>query len=348
MSMIILLRMKRRDLLQQMAVAGTLLAPPLAGATTSDKLGPVLPMRTLGKSGVNVTCLGLGGFHVGHAKNAATAQAVIEKALESGIRFFDTAESYQHGESERRYGRYLIPRYRDDIFLMTKSTARTAAGAREHLEGSLRRLNTEVIDLWQIHALMDPADADGRLTAGILDVALQAQSEGKIRHIGFTGHASPYAHIRMTENKEVMAACTACQMPINPVDAASAHSFIGKTMPKLLENNIGILAMKTLADGRFFSSKARNEDVIWTSDNPVIPNALSVEECILFALSLPISALITGAEIPEYVEDKVAIVKQFTALSTEQRMALVEKVATFAEEGKVEYYKNEDLRLKQT
>jgi aryl-alcohol dehydrogenase-like predicted oxidoreductase len=304
----------------------------------------VLPMRGLGKSGVKVTCLGLGGFHVGHAKNSAVAQAVIEKALESGIRFFDTAESYQNGESENRYGKYLVPRYRNDIFLMTKSTARDAATARQHLEGSLRRLNTDVIDLWQIHALDSSDDADGRLAAGILDTALQAQAEGKIRHIGFTGHASPYAHIRMTENKEAMDACTACQMPINPVDAASAHSFIGKTMPKLLENNIGVLAMKTLADGRFFSSKDRNGDVIWTSDNPVIPTALSVEECILFALSLPISVLITGAEIPEYIEDKVAIVKQFAALSREQRMALVKKVAAFAEEGEVEYYKNKNLR----
>jgi aryl-alcohol dehydrogenase-like predicted oxidoreductase len=336
--------MKRREILQQMAVAGTLLAPPLAKANKSDKLGSVLPMRTLGKSGVKVTCLGLGGYHVGHAKNAATAQAVIEKALASGIRFFDTAESYQHGESERRYGQYLIPRYRDEIFLMTKSTARSADGAREHLEGSLRRLNTDVIDLWQIHALMDPADADNRLGAGILDTALKAQAEGKIRHIGFTGHASPYAHIRMTEYQEVTAACTACQMPVNPVDAASAHSFIGKTMPKLLEYNLGVLAMKSLADGRFFASKDRNGDVIWTSDNPVIPNTLSIEECTQFALSMPVAVLIIGAETPEYVEDKVAIAKRFSTLSGEQRMALVEKAAAFADEGKVEYYKNEDLR----
>jgi aryl-alcohol dehydrogenase-like predicted oxidoreductase len=321
-----------------------LLAPPLAGAYKSDKLGPVLPLRTLGKSGAKVTCLGLGGYHVGHAKSPAVAQAVIEKALESGIRFFDTAESYQYGESERRYGNYLIPRYRDEIFLMTKSTARNADTAREHLEGSLRRLNTDVIDLWQIHALMDPEDADARLAAGILDTALQAQAEGKIRHIGFTGHASPYAHIRMTENKTVLDSCTACQIPVNPVDAASPHSFTGKTMPKLLENDIGVLAMKTLADGRFFSSKDRNGDVVWTSDNPVVPNVLSIEECTLFALSLPVSVLIVGAEIPEYVEDKVAVVRRFAALSREQRLALVEKVAGFAEQGNVEYYKNEALR----
>ena len=128
--------MKRRDILQQMAIAGTLLAPPLAGAAKSDKLGSVLPMRTLGKSGVQVTCLGLGGYHVGHAKNEATAQAVIEKALESGIRFFDTAESYQYGESERRYGKFLVPRHRDEIFLMTETALRGEA-AEDSIEVTL-------------------------------------------------------------------------------------------------------------------------------------------------------------------------------------------------------------------
>ena len=106
--------MKRREVLQQMAVAGTLLAPPMAGANKSDKLGSVLPMRTLGKSGVKVTCLGLGGYHVGHAKDVATAQAVIEKALESGIRFFDTAESYQQGEDDNQDEVFLS---HDRIFL---------------------------------------------------------------------------------------------------------------------------------------------------------------------------------------------------------------------------------------
>ncbi|VGO22626.1 aldo/keto reductase [Pontiella sulfatireligans] len=338
--------MKRRELLQQLAVAGTALAPPSAkaGASKSDRLGSILPRRTLGKCGEQVTCLGLGGYHVGWPEDEAVAQATIEKAIEVGIRFFDNAESYGKGRSEERYGKYLIPKYRDDIFLMTKTQAKDAATARQHLEGSLRRMNTEVIDLWQIHSLKDPADADDRLAKGVLDEALKAQAEGKVRHIGFTGHASPYAHVRMTEHKAVLDACTSCQFPINPVDAASKHSFIETTIPKMLENNIGILAMKTLADGRFFAQKEMNGKVKWTSDKPVIPGALSVEECINFTLSLPVSVLITGAETPEFVEEKAAIVKRFTTLSEKQRLALAEKVAGFAEEGKVEYYKNKDLR----
>jgi aryl-alcohol dehydrogenase-like predicted oxidoreductase len=338
--------MKRRDVLQQLAITGTILAPPaaLSGGSVSDRLGFVLPQRTLGKCGEKVTCLGLGGFHVGWPEDEATVQATIEKALEVGIRFFDNAESYGKGRSELRYGKYLIPRYRDDIFLMTKTQAKDAATARRHLEGSLQRMNTEVIDLWQIHSLKTPGDADDRLAQGVLQEALKAQEEGKVRHIGFTGHASPYAHVRMTEHKEVRDACTSCQFPVNPVDAASRHSFTEQAIPKLLENNIGILAMKTLADGRFFAHKEMNGKVKWSSDKPVIPTALSIDDCISFALSMPISVLITGAENPVFVEEKATMVKKFSALSSGQRLALAEKVATFAEEGRVEYYKNKDLR----
>ncbi|MEN7972276.1 MAG: aldo/keto reductase [Verrucomicrobiota bacterium] len=338
--------MKRRELLQQLVVSGTILAPLAAcsGGSDSDRLGSVLPKRTLGKCGEKTTCLGLGGFHIGWPEDEAVVQAVIEKAIEEGIRFFDNAESYGKGRSEERYGKYLIPKYRDDIFLMTKTTARDAHTARRHLEGSLNRMKTEVIDLWQIHSLKTPEDTDDRLTKGVLDEALKAQQEGKVRHIGFTGHASPYALARMTEHSAARDACTACQLPINPIDAASKHSFVEQTIPELLDNNIGILAMKTLADGRFFARKEMNGTVTWTSGNPVIPDALSIEECINFTLSLPVSVLITGAEKPEFVEEKAAIARRFSALSAEQRLALVKKVTGFAEEGKVEYYKNNDLR----
>lgn len=291
-----------------------------------------------------MTCLGLGGFHIGWLDSDAQAQAVIEKALEVGVRFFDSAESYGKGLSEERYGKYLIPRYRDDIYLMSKTQAKNATTARGHLEGSLRRMNTDVIDLWQIHALSSPEDADVRLAEGVLEEALKAQQEGKVRRIGFTGHASPYAHLRMLENKTVRDACTCCQFPINPVDAASPHSFVEQVVPALLKADMGILAMKTLADGRFFARKEVNGNVKWTSDNPVIPKALSMKECIMFALSMPITVLIAGAEKPEYVEEKAAMVRCFSAQSPEQRTALIEKVSSFAEEGKVEYYKNKDLR----
>jgi aryl-alcohol dehydrogenase-like predicted oxidoreductase len=335
--------MKRRDLLQQLAIAGAALAPASSHSAT-DRLGPVLPLRTLGETGEKVTSLGLGGYHIGWPESEKQVQATIEAAMENGIRFFDTAESYGKGRSEERYGKYLVPKYRDDIFLMTKSTASDADTARQHLEGSLRRLNTDVIDLWQVHALKNEDDVDKRLQLGVLEEAIKAKEAGKIRHIGFTGHASPYAHTRMTDNRMVLENCIACQFPVNPVDAASKHSFIEKAIPHMLKNGIGILAMKTLADGRFFARKEMKGKVKWESEKPIIPAVLSVEECIHFALSLPICVLITGAEVPEYVEEKAAMVRRFSSLHESQRQNLIDKVAGFADEGKVEYYKNRDLR----
>ena len=338
--------MKRRTLLSQLVAAGAISSASsnLSEQSRSDRLGSVLPKRTLGKSGDQVTCLGLGGYHIGWMDSETQVQAVIEKALEVGVRFFDTAEGYENGRSEERYGKYLIPRYRDDIYLMTKTHSKDAETARKHLEGSLRRLNTDRIDLWQIHAMESPEDADDRLAKGVLEEALKAQQAGKVRRIGFTGHGSPYAHTRMLENKAVREACSCCQFPINPIDAASPHSFIEHVIPKLLDADMGILAMKTLADGHFFARKEMNGRLEWSSDNPVIPNILSIEECILFALSMPITVLITGADKPEYVAEKAAMVRRFSSLSAEDRMALVEKVSDFSEAGEVEFYKDEELR----
>lgn len=336
--------MQRRDFLQVLAGAATI--GPLRGATAaaSDSLGAVLPVRPLGRTGVKVTCLGLGGYHIGWTTEAL-AQATIEAALQEGIRFFDTAESYGPHTSEERYGKYLTPSHRDRIFLMSKSTAKTAAVAQEHLEGSLRRLKTGMIDLWQLHALDSGADVDARLEAKVLDYALRARAEGKIRFIGFTGHKSPYAHRRMLERtageQEPFAAC---QFPVNPVDAASEHSFVETVLPAAGQRGLGILAMKTLADGRFFGSKTMGRRTVWTSQSPVVPDTVSLADCIHFVLSLPVSVLITGAEKPEFIREKAGLVRSFASLSPQQRKDLVARVAGFASDGRVEYYKGTDLR----
>ncbi|MFZ4681115.1 MAG: aldo/keto reductase [Terrimicrobiaceae bacterium] len=335
--------MNRRRFLQ--VLAGTTAAAPFASAKSApDSLGPVLPQRELGNSGIRVTCLGLGGFHIGWTTESL-AQATIEAALEEGVRFFDTAESYGPHTSEERYGRYLTPRYREHIFLMTKSMAKDAATARRDIEESLRRLATDHLDLWQIHSLFTPEDVDERLQAGVLDEALKARAEGKIRHIGFTGHASPYAHLRMLECAAGQAAFLTCQYPVNPVDAASSHSFIDQVLPALQKTGISSLAMKTLADGRFFGRKVQGGKVTWESANPVVPGALSVADCIHFSLSLPVSVLITGAENPEFLREKAALVRSFHQMTAEGRQAVIERVASFATEGKVEYYKAKELRL---
>lgn len=309
----------------------------------SDSIGPLLPLKPLGRKGGAVTMLGLGGFHVGWTTESL-AREVIEAALEEGIRFFDTAESYGEGTSEERYGKFLVPKYRANIYLMTKTTAKDAATAQAHLEGSLRRLRVDVIDLWQMHALESPEDVDARIKAGVLDVLLKAQASGKVRHLGFTGHASPYAHRRMLERFGADTPFTALQMPVNPVDGASPHSFSHSVIPEATRHGVGVLAMKTLADGRFFPKKKVNDKTTWETDNPIVPQQLTVCECLAYAWSLPVSVLITGAENPGFVREKAAICRQFSRLDEAQRESLVKRVADFAREGRVEYYKNEAFR----
>lgn len=336
--------LNRRAFLKRLAALGAVAAVPnLSRAEDSDRWGATLPRRVLGKTGKEVTLIGLGGFHVGWTSEPL-AQATIEAALEEGVRFFDTAESYSAGLSESRYGKFLVPKYRDEIFLMTKTTAKDAATAREHLEGSLQRLKTDYLDLWQLHALSDPEDVEQRFRQGVVDVALKALEEGRVRHLGFTGHASPYAHLKMLEMLGKETPFAVCQMPVNVVDAAARHSFTGSVMPRLQEENFGILAMKTLADGRFFGRKVVNDRVVWEDANPVVPHALSVEDATLFALSLPISVAIVGAENPDLLREKTTIARKYHALTPAEREALLQRAAAFAADGKVEYYKNEGLR----
>lgn len=307
---------------------------------SSDRLGSVLPLRPLGTSGISVTCLGLGGFHIGWTTEAL-AEATIEAALEEGVRFFDTAESYGPHTSEERYGRYLTPRHREHIFLMSKSTAKDASTARRAIEDSLRRLRTDHLDLWQIHAVASPEDVDARLQAGVLDEALKAQSEGKIRHIGFTGHASPAAHLRMLEKTSTDGSpFLTSQFPINPVDAAASKSFSRDVLPRMEEAGIAPLAMKTLADGHFFGKKIQGDRVTWESSDPIVPDVLTVADCIHFALSLPIAVLITGAENPDFLREKTALVRSFHQMSAVERQSVIARVATYAPAGKVEYYKS--------
>ena len=332
---------KRREFIQTMLglTAGMMLPVRSFGnLTASDQWGEILPQRKLGNTGESVTMLGVGGYHVGWTTER-DAQEVIEAAIEGGIRFFDTAESYANGESERRYGKYLTPKYRDDIFLMTKTFTQDAKTAREHLEGSLRRLNTDHLDLWQIHSLQSPEDVDTRIANGLLDVVREAKESGKARHIGFTGHQNPYAHLRMLERTGGMELFSTCQFPVNLIDFASEHSFVRKVIPQAIDNNLAILAMKTLADGRFFGTKVMEGKEIWKSDDSVIPGRLSIREALFFSWSMPISVLITGAENAGFIKEKIALAKAFKEMNEATREKLANKVADLAEEGKVEYYK---------
>lgn len=333
--------MKRREFIKGLAATtSTLIVGGINPVVASDRLGSILPQRILGKTGEKVTMLGVGGFHVGWT-GERDAQETIEVALEGGVRFFDTSQSYGDGESEIRYGKYLIPKHRDLVFLMTKSNATDAKTVQKHLDESLKRLKTDYLDLWQIHSLKDPADVSTRLENGVLEVFLKAKREGKTRYIGFTGHRNPAAHERMLEQVEDPDVFDTCQMPVNVLDPSS-HSFIRRVMPKLLERKIGLLAMKTLADGRFFAQKKRLDRIQWETDQPVVPGRASLREALNFVWSLPVSVLITGAENAQLMKEKIRLTNEFVSMQQTERDELINRVADMAVEGKVEYYKRVD------
>ncbi len=329
---------ERRNFLRQLAmITGSLMIPVNSFANTNrDRWGDLLPLRLLGKTGEKVTMLGLGGFHIGWTTELE-AQKVIEKAIEGGIRFFDTAESYDNGGSEIRYGKYLVPKYRDDVFIMSKSTASDGTTALKHLEGTLKRMKCDYIDLWQVHSLRTPKDVDNRIENEVLEVFEKAKAEGKVKHIGFTGHQNPFAHKRMLEKTKDHDIFETVQMPVNAIDL-NFHSFIENVLPIALDRNLGVLAMKSLSDGRFFKEKRMQEKTQWKSEDPIIPNYISIKEALDFVWSLPVSVLITGAEKVEFIEEKIKLAKNFVKYSETERFDLLNKVSIKAG-NEIEYYK---------
>lgn len=297
---------------------------------TKDRLGTLLPLRKFGRTNESVTMLGVGGWHIGEMPEVE-AQKTIEAALAGGVRFFDSAASYQAGGSEKRLGKLLVPKYRDDVFIMSKSTARDADSARKHLEGSLKRLNTDRLDLWQVHAVRNPEDVDARIANGVFDVMQEAKKTGKVRFIGFTGHTSPLAHKRVLEKSDIF---DACQLPVNIADL-SYESFIEGVIPTLVERNIGVIGMKSLANGGFFGGTRHGKH----GPNPkVVPNKVSILEAIRFVWAFPVSTLVTGPDNAEQMQEKIDIAKKFTGMSEKEKTNLIDKVADMAGTT-VEFYK---------
>lgn len=312
------------------AAAGT-------AAIHSDRLGKLLPLRKLGSSGPVVTNLGVGGAHVGSASER-DAQAIIEKALEEGVRFFDNAPFYSGGTAEERYGKFLTPRYRDVCFIMTKTLATSRKSALKDLDSSLSRMKIDYVDLWQVHALGSPGDVEDRIQNGVLDAFLEAQKQGKVRHLGFTGHESYKAHLKMLdEMKKRGVKMVSSQMPVNPADP-HYESFVTHIVPRCVEEGIGVLAMKTLADGRFFGGN-RGWRRTHVSVKPIIPTILSVEDVFGFVWSLPITTLVSGMESVQQVSQNAALARKTWNWNQAERQRHIDAVAPIAGPD-LEFYKS--------
>ena len=326
--------MDRRRFLRYLAgAAGSAsVLPSVAGAAKisegdSDRLGALLPQRSFADTGEKLTIMGVGGAHIGRSSESE-CQRIIEEALESGVRFFDNAWKYHDGLSEERYGRYLTPRYRDDVFIMSKADSRDGGDVGRQLEDSLRRMKTDYLDLWLIHTVSSPEDADHRVPE-MLPVMHRARDEGKVRHFGFSGHTVTSAHLHVLElaKGDILKSCL---MPISPVDAASEDSFTIVVLPRLLEEGYAPLAMKSMNSGRIF----REYD-----GDTVVPGRLTLEENIWFTLSLPICSWVSGMPSVKNLRENVKIAQSFTSLTEGDRQAIVHKVVQVADADGLQPYK---------
>jgi predicted aldo/keto reductase-like oxidoreductase len=303
-----------------LGVAGSAGAAALSQSASRDRLGDLLPLRPLGNTGEMVTMLGLGGWHIACGMSESEAERTIEAAMEEGVRFIDCAEGYCEGNTERRLGKLLTPKYRDDVFLMTKTLAPDAKTARAHLENSLRTLKTERLDLWQVHSIKTLADVDNRINNGVLDIMLEAKASGKARHIGFTGHVNPKVHARMLEQTDIF---EVCQLPINVVDP-NHSSFVLEILPELIRRKMGVVVIKSLGGGSFFSKSILEG---WHLEDPVVPAHISVRQALDFVWSLPVSVVVTGADNAQMLREKVRLAKDFQPLTEEEKVRLIERVA---------------------
>ena len=336
--------MKRREFLKYSAAALTstalienlALAAPIATGK-SDKLGPLLPMRPLGKTGEQLTIFGLGGAHVGRMDDA-DAQKQIEYSLEQGVRFFDNAYIYSRGRAEELYGKFLCPKYREHIYVMTKTTGKTAAEVEDQINTSLKRLNTDYVDLLYIHMIADVQDVDTRHNNECFDVARRFQSEGKIRHLGVSCHTNVAAALHFLDiTKEDDFICC-MQTPINAVDAATpGNSFTRQVLPAVVERGHSHIAMKSLGGGGLLGGK-----MSYKKDYPekiTIPDRISMEENFHFILSQPITSLVSGTDSFAQLKENLDICKRFKHLSQADKEAIVSKVAGIHTDKVVESYK---------
>lgn len=315
----------RRDFLQT-SLAGSaalgLAAASEAGA--ADKAAAGLPTRPLGKTGVQVSILCLGGWHIGSIKDEQEAVKIMHAAIDEGLTFFDNAWDYHDGGSETVMGKALAADgKRKKVFLMTKNCARDAKGTRQHLEDSLRRLQTDVIDLWQFHEINYDNDPDWVFEKGALDEALKAKKEGKIRFIGFTGHKSPHIHLKMLAKHD----WDTVQMPINLCDI-HYRSFIKQVVPEANKRGIGCIGMKSLGGGDNHKGTF------------LVNKVCSVDEARHFSLSQDIATLVVGIDSMEVLKQDLATARSYKKLSAEDQARLAARVKEVAGDGRFERFKS--------
>jgi len=280
-----------------------------------------IPRRVLGRTGVEVSALALGGYNLGLVKTRREAIRIVQEAYDAGVTFMDNAWEYQQGVSEEIMGQALAGR-RHNTFLMTKvcSHGRDKKVAMRQLNESLKRLKTDYLDLWQIHEVVYDNDPELHFsTGGVIEALDQAKREGKVRFVGFTGHKDPAIHLKMLRYDYPF---DTCQLPLNVFDG-TFRSFEQQVLPELNRRGIAAIGMKSMCgDG-----------------GPVKKKAVTPAEALTYAMSLPVATTVSGIDSLKVLRQNVRIARSFQPLSSEAMQELRSRCAGLAADGRFELYK---------
>jgi aryl-alcohol dehydrogenase-like predicted oxidoreductase len=282
----------------------------------------LVPTRPLGRTGADVSIIGIGGYHLGLVDTQAEAVRIIHEAIDAGVTFMDNAWEYHEGESEKRMGKALAKGKRERVFLMTKlcTHGRDAKTAMRQLEESLRRLGTDYLDLWQIHEVAYYNDPERHfMTGGAADALLAAKAQGKVRCIGFTGHKDPALHLKMLSYDFPF---DTCQLPLNCFDA-TFRSFEQLVLPELARRGIAAIGMKS------FGGEA----------NMLKKKVVTPEEALRYAMSLPVASTISGIDSRRILQQNLKVARDFRRMSSAEMDSLRLRVAAEAADGRFELYK---------
>lgn len=311
----------RRDFLRTAAAtacSAALGAQVLAQTSSGTDTG--IPTRVLGKTGQRVSIIGVGGAHARAIKDDAEAVRYMHMAVDEGVTFFDNAWDYSDGAAEEVMGKALAQDgYRKKVFLMTKNCGRDYDESVKCLEDSLRRLQTDHLDLWQFHEINYDNDPDWVFEKGAMKAALEARKAGKVRFIGFTGHKDPRIHLAMASKPFDW---DTSQMPINVMDA-HYRSFQRQAVPAFLKRNMGIIGIKGLGGGRILGAEG-----------------LTAEECLRYCLSLPVTVQVLGMTKIEQLKQNIAVARGFKPMTADEKAKMLARVKDVASDGRTELFKS--------
>lgn len=302
--------MRRRTFLQLSSAA--------VGTGVNALADAPLPMATLGKSGLKVSRICVGGHHMAtHGEQEGIR--IIQRAVDLGVNFFDSAAKYHDGGSDEIYGKALEGSRRQKVLLMSKAQLRDAAGAMNQLENTLRRMKTDYLDLWQCHEVSTQEEVDKIFgPKGALESFVKAKKEGKVRHIGFTGHHDPAVHQRLLDG---FGGWETVQHPVNLIDPHYL-SFINSVLPNIRRKGLGLIAMKTNGMGSI--GKAR---------------IATIPECLRFAWSQDVDTVVSGVETVAQLEENVAVLRSFKPMSKQELSSMLERTKKGPYGSSVEGYK---------